>query len=47
MSCCLGGIYYYFGFQVLIAFVLAAVVGILLLETVNYIEHYALLAQNK
>ena len=39
----LGSIYYYFGLQVLIAFVLAAVIGILLLETVNYIEHYALL----
>ena len=39
----LGSIYYFLGFQVLIAFVLAAVIGILLLETVNYIEHYALL----
>jgi len=39
----LGSIYYFLGFKVLIAFVLAAVVGILLLETVNYIEHYALL----
>lgn len=39
----LGSIYYYYGLIVLIAFVLAAAVGILLLETVNYIEHYALL----
>lgn len=39
----LGSIYYFMGTQVLIAFVLAAIVGILLLETVNYIEHYALL----
>ena len=39
----LGSIYYFMGAQVLIAFILAAIVGILLLETVNYIEHYALL----
>jgi alkane 1-monooxygenase len=39
----LGSIYYFLGTKVLIAFVLAAVIGILLLETVNYIEHYALL----
>jgi alkane 1-monooxygenase len=39
------GIFYFFGLTVLIAFVLAAVVGILLLETVNYIEHYGLLRQ--
>ena len=37
------GIYYYFDFKVLLAFILAAVIGILLLETVNYIEHYGLL----
>lgn len=36
-------IYVFFGLKVLIAFVLAAVIGILLLQTVNYIEHYALL----
>ena len=39
----LAGIYSIYGLQVLIGFILAAVVGILLLETVNYIEHYALL----
>jgi alkane 1-monooxygenase len=37
------GIYYYFDFKVLLAFIFAAVIGILLLETVNYIEHYGLL----
>ncbi len=36
-------IYYFFDAKVLLAFVLAAVIGILLLETVNYIEHYGLL----
>ncbi|NQW35940.1 MAG: alkane 1-monooxygenase [Flavobacteriales bacterium] len=39
----LTGIYLYFGLSVLIAFVLASIIGILLLETVNYIEHYGLL----
>jgi len=38
-------IYYFFNTKVLFAFVLAAVVGILLLETVNYIEHYGLLRE--
>lgn len=36
-------IYFIFGLFVLFAFIAAAVVGILLLETVNYIEHYGLL----
>lgn len=35
-------IFYFFGATVLFYFVLAAHVGILLLETVNYIEHYGL-----
>jgi alkane 1-monooxygenase len=39
------GIYYFFDLKVLLAFILAAVIGILLLETVNYIEHYGLLRQ--
>ena len=39
----LSSIYVLFGLKVLLAFVLAAVIGILLLQTVNYIEHYALL----
>jgi len=39
----IGSIYYFFGWIVLLAFVVAAVIGILLLETVNYIEHYGLM----
>lgn len=39
----LGSIFYFFNWLGLIAFVSAAVIGILLLETVNYIEHYGLL----
>lgn len=39
----LGTIYFLFDFKVLIAFVLAAIIGILLLGTVDYIEHYGLL----
>ena len=39
----LSAIYYFFGVTVLISFISAAVIGILQLETVNYIEHYALL----
>jgi len=36
-------IYILFGWIVLLAFLMAATTGILLLETVNYIEHYGLL----
>jgi len=36
-------IYYFFGPSILIYAVLAALVGFLLLETVNYIEHYGLI----
>ena len=36
-------IYFYFGKIALIGFLAAAVIGILQLETVNYIEHYGLL----
>ena len=39
----LGLIFYFFQWLGLIAFVAASVTGILLLETVNYIEHYGLL----
>lgn len=39
----LGGIYYFLGLFALLCFVGAAVFGITLLETVNYIEHYGLL----
>ena len=35
-------IYLVFGFKILIYFVVAAAIGIILLETVNYIEHYGL-----
>ncbi len=33
---------WYFGLTVLLAFLIAALIGMLLLETVNYIEHYGL-----
>ncbi len=36
-------IYYFFGFTILLSFIAAAITGILLLQTVNYIEHYGLL----
>jgi alkane 1-monooxygenase len=39
----LGFIYYIFGSSVLIYALLASLVGFLLLETVNYIEHYGLI----
>lgn len=39
------GIYVLFSWKVLLAFFIASVFGILLLETVNYIEHYGLLRQ--
>ena len=35
-------IYYFFGFPIAILFVIAAFIGGLLLESVNYIEHYGL-----
>lgn len=35
-------VYYFFGGTALICFLIAALIGILLLETVNYIEHYGL-----
>ncbi|MEN9497478.1 MAG: hypothetical protein RL750_377 [Bacteroidota bacterium] len=38
----LGGIYWLFGGWILLYFLAAAGMGILLLETVNYIEHYGL-----
>ncbi len=36
-------IFLFFGLKTLLAFIIVAVFGILLLETVNYIEHYGLL----
>jgi alkane 1-monooxygenase len=38
-------IYFVFGLKTLIVFIGAAIIGILLLETVNYIEHYGMLRQ--
>lgn len=38
----IGVIYYFFGWLITFYYLLAAVIGILLLETVNYIEHYGL-----
>ncbi len=38
----LGSVYFYFGYWTLFLFLCSASIGILLLETVNYIEHYAL-----
>ncbi len=39
----IAAIYFFFNLEVVIAFILAASIGIILLETVNYIEHYGLL----
>ena len=39
----LSSIYFLFGYKVFIAFIFAAIIGILLLGTVDYIEHYGLL----
>jgi alkane 1-monooxygenase len=36
-------IFFFFGKMVLLYFIIAAIIGITLLETVNYIEHYGLL----
>ena len=41
------GIYYFFDLKVLFAFVLAATIGILLLGSVDYIEHYGLIRNKK
>ncbi len=37
------GIFYFINIMALLYFLIAAIIGILLLETVNYIEHYGLL----
>ena len=39
----LASIFYFFGLFALLSFIAASVIGILLLESVNYIEHYGLL----
>ncbi len=41
------GVWYFFGVYSLFYFITAAVFGILLLETVNYIEHYGLMRKRK
>lgn len=43
----ISGIYYFFDAKVLLAFILAAIIGILLLGSVDYIEHYGLLRNKK
>ncbi len=40
-------IFIFLGFKVLILYLIAAFIGIILLETVNYIEHYGLRRQKK
>lgn len=40
-------IYYFFGITIVLFYFLACCIGILLLETVNYIEHYGLLRKKK
>lgn len=39
----IGSIYFYLGLSVLVPYLVACLIGALLLETVNYIEHYGLL----
>ncbi|MCC5928038.1 MAG: alkane 1-monooxygenase [Cyclobacteriaceae bacterium] len=41
------GIAWYFGWFVMSSFIMSACIGFLLLETVNYIEHYGLVRQKK
>jgi alkane 1-monooxygenase len=43
----LAAIYSIFGWMTLLYFLFAALIGILLLETVNYIEHYGLYRQQR
>ena len=43
----LAAIYYFFNLQTLLYFMASAILGMLLLETVNYIEHYGLLRKIK
>lgn len=42
-----GSIYWFFGLVSLLYFLITATIGILLLETVNYIEHYGLLRKQR
>jgi alkane 1-monooxygenase len=41
------GIYWFLGLEALYRFLLVAGIGILLLETVNYIEHYGLMRKQR
>ncbi len=43
----LASIYYFYGSFVFFCFIIASVIGILLLESVNYIEHYGLLRKQR
>ena len=43
----IGAIYYFYGLLVVSLFIVSAIFGILLLETVNYIEHYGLMRSKK
>jgi len=43
----LAAIYFWYGWLPMIIFVVAATIGVLQLETVNYIEHYGLVRQQK
>jgi alkane 1-monooxygenase len=36
-------LYFFFGERALVGFILSAIMGIILLESVNYIEHYGLM----
>ncbi len=38
----LGGVYFFFGAKGLLAAIIVAVIGFLLLESINYVEHYGL-----
>ena len=40
-------IYYFYNLKVMIYFIISSLIGIMLLETVNYIEHYGLLRNKK
>lgn len=45
--CLLASIFFMFGVQVMLYYLAAAFIGILMLETVNYIEHYGLRRKKK
>lgn len=43
----LSSIFVFLNFQTMLAYLIGAIIGILMLETVNYIEHYGLLREKK